>query len=89
MFRNYLDRFRDDTGYGLMSPMTMKVVGMSSDNPETIPVDPGLPQYHSHMFQHHLGLLQSDLDIFLNTQNYFRCPYEQFYKYSELLPVPV
>jgi hypothetical protein len=41
------------------------------------------------MFQNHLGLLQSDLDISINTQNYFWCPYERFYKYPELLPVPV
>ena len=89
MFQNYLDRFRDDPSYSLIYPMTAKVVGTPSDYPKTIPVDPGLPQYHSHMFQHHLGLLQSDLDISLNTQNYFRCPYEQFYKYPELLSVPV
>ena len=63
MFWNYLDRFRDDPGYNLKYPMTAKVVGTSSDNPETIPVDRGLPQYHSHMFQNHLGQLQSDPDI--------------------------
>ena len=64
MFQNYLDRFRDDPGYSLISPMTTKVVGTYIDNPETIPGDSGLPQYHSHMFQNHLGLLQSDLHIY-------------------------
>jgi hypothetical protein len=88
-FSDVLDRFWDDPGYSLIYPMTAKVVGTPSDYPETIPVDPGLPQYHSHMFRNHLGLFQSDSDISLNTQNYFWCPYEQFHKYPELLPVPV
>ena len=92
-FRNYLDRFRDDPGYGLACPMpcvgSSVVFGTSTDLPETIPVDPGLPQYHSHMFQNHLGLFQSDPEISLNTQNFLWCPYEQFHKSPELLPVPV
>ena len=88
-FRNYLDTFQDDLGYSLIYPMTAKVVGMPNDYPKTIPVDPVLPEYHSHMFWNHLGLLQSDSDISLNTQNYFWCPYEQFHKYPELLLVPV
>ena len=89
MFRNHLDSFRDHPSYSLSHQMTAKVLGTPSDYPETILVDPGLPQYHSHMFQNHLGLLQSDPDMSLSTLNYFRCPYEQFHKYSELLPVPV
>ena len=88
-FRNHLDSFQDHSSYSLSHPMTTKVVGTPSDYPETIPADPGLPQYHSHMFRKHLGLLQSDPDISLSTQNYFWCPYEQFHKSSKLLPVPV
>ena len=36
-------------GLQLIIPMNVKVIGVSSDNPKTILVDPGLPQYHSHM----------------------------------------
>ena len=89
MFRNHLDSFQDHPSYSLSHPMTAKVVETPNDYPETIPVDPGLPQYHSHMFRNHLKLLQSDPDISLNTQNYFWCPYEQFHKSPKLLPVPV
>src|SRR4051812_5148489 len=68
-FWSHPDSFQDHPSYGLSHPMTTKVVGTPSDYPETIPVDPGLPQYHSHMFRKHLGLLQSDPDISLNTHN--------------------
>src|SRR4051812_9209773 len=88
-FRNHLDSFRDHPSYSLSHPMTAKVVGTPNDYPETIMVNPGLPQYHSHMFRNHLGLLQSDLDISLNSQNYFWWPYEQFHKSPKLLSVPV
>ena len=88
-FWSHPDSFQDYPSYSLSHPMTTKVVGTPNDYPETIPVDLGLPQYHSHMFRNHLGLLQSDPDISLNTQNYFWCPYELFHKSPELLPVPV
>src|SRR4051812_47020806 len=86
-FRSHPDSFQDQPSYGLSHPMTVKIVWTPNNYPETIPVDPALPQYHSHMFRNHLGLLQSDPYISLNTQNYFWCPYEQFHKYPELLPV--
>ena len=70
-FRSHQDSFQGHPSYSLSHPMTAKVVGTPRDYPETISVDPGLPQYHSHMFQNHLGLLQSDPDISLNTKNYF------------------